>query len=988
MKEVVARKLEITPDDFATKIFGDTYGKDTGNAVYCDSSFKNVIAVSGLKFKAPVAIELLKNDLVADFAINNSKNGESLLFCYDRSSNNLKLLKADASGITEIQAPYTVVSEAVKQLHNAHQWAGQLNSEGEHEVDLLSPAPGPHFNINLLMGNRVGYAHALQTTPKSVVDRLGGGSFRSHAATQVLATRWDMRQEENGFPANRQFYILENNQKIFYSAEPTAANIESSKCIHGRNHTRIEYKTRCGLTIKRLIFILPQYQGLPLATEVQRIEIINHKDDERNLRIVYTGMFGNAQPMGQWEDVLYTNVIMQSRVLQNDDGSILAVGPDYYPPYTQGDQRFHTLMVREEEKVAFATEFCMNYNEFVGAGSLQEPQSLSRLSNNLYRKGPGFFAVAANFKVAPEGTRFIDNFTGLVSDKNNPDYSYSATYAAEIQSLVNTFKPDGMLERAFSCVLKFLDDYSGFIQLESSNAQMNTYFNKNLPFQVLYQTFVSRSFCQTQKGYRELGFREIQDIFASMYYFVSMGMPDFVKQLLKEWCSMVFEFGYAYHNFFWEGKEPGKWSDDALWFIQAVYRYISLTGDLAFLDEEVTIAGSQGQKRPVYETLKAILSYSAQISVGKHGLPLIDSADWNDCLKVDDNFINGPTKEKLYKEQIAREGKMGDPFQSDYSESVMNGFLLKLALDETLYLANEKGDTTYGETLREMTSRLYDNLQAHAWKEDYFTRVLINRYKDGRYTHLGAKGDGFSIDPDIDGVYFLNSFNWSILSDVASDEQIEKMLEVIDRTLKTPYGLKLVSPSDLGPITRISATDHYFPGDRENGGVFKHACMMATSAMFKAAKTVRDRALAQRLTDTAYWMLDIVVPFKALENPYVMCGNPRFCTQYNNSDTGENIGPMLSGTSTWLTLTLMNAYGIEYKGNGILFDPILKTDETKLCYVLNTGRALYKVTITKNQGFSRISDGKAVVVFDGTELGSNLVPVMSDGREHSVEISL
>ena len=175
-------------------------------------------------------------------------------------------------------------------------------------------------------------------------------------------------------------------------------------------------------------------------------------------------------------------------------------------------------------------------------------------------------------------TGIIDNFSGMISDKTNPDYSYHESFVNEIKALCDTFADPGALDQAFEKNMKFLDEYSGFIQLRSSNEMMNSYFNKNLPFQVLYQTFVSRSFGQTQKGYREIGFREIQDIFASMYYFVAMGMADFVKQLLKEWCSMVFELGYAYHNFFWEGKEPGRWSDDALWFIQAVYRYITLTG--------------------------------------------------------------------------------------------------------------------------------------------------------------------------------------------------------------------------------------------------------------------------------------------------------------------------------------------------------------------------------------------------------------------------
>ena len=59
--------------------------------------------------------------------------------------------------------------------------------------------------------------------------------------------------------------------------------------------------------------------------------------------------------------------------------------------------------------------------------------------------------------------------------------------------------------------------------------------------------------------------------------------------------------------------------------------------------------------------------------------------------------------------------------------------------------------------------RLSHSLQAHCWKEDFFARVLFNRYGDD-ITYLGAKNDGFSSDKDIDGTYFLNAFSWSILS--------------------------------------------------------------------------------------------------------------------------------------------------------------------------------------------------------------------------------
>ena len=183
---------------------------------------------------------------------------------------------------------------------------------------------------------------------------------------------------------------------------------------------------------------------------------------------------------------------------------------------------------------------------------------------------------------------------------------------------------------------------------------MNSYVNRNLPFQVFYQTFISRAFGQTQKGYREIGFREIQDLFMSMYYFAGMGRVSFIKELLREWCSNIYEFGYANHNFYWVGKEPGKWSDDALWFIQAVYRYICLTGEVSFLNEECNMADGAGKTRRVFDTIKAVIRYSSEISIGKHGLPLLDFADWNDCLKLDMDYIDGIEKKSYIQNNRRR----------------------------------------------------------------------------------------------------------------------------------------------------------------------------------------------------------------------------------------------------------------------------------------------------------------------------------------------
>lgn len=984
LKLATARDTTASAEDILRQTFADRIGTGSHiSALFTDSERHGAIGIAGLPFRLPAIQELLKQPALA--ALLPAEAGASALFVVSGESTGLSLYIRHAGKQEEsVEIPEAAAREALAELQAATGWAGSLNAEGEHVIDLRSPVPGPHFAVNLLLGNRLRFPHPLQTTPKSVVDRFGGGSFRSHAATQVLATRWDMRQEENGFPANRQFYLFEDGQQIFYSADPGDEGIESAVCRHSQNVTVISYRTCCGLEITRTIFILPHSDGLPLATEMQRIEIANHGKGDRRLRIVYTGMFGSAAPGALFEDVLYSNVIMQGGVLQDSSGAVAAISPDYYPEGGKHDLRFHTMIVHGEGGPVLPREYCVSYNEFVGTGSLHRPSGALRLSNILHRKGPGFFAVAGEVHIPAGSAATVDQLTGLVSDKSGAPWN-DTVLADEVGALVARFSNRSAADLALAESSSFVRDYGKFLQVFSGDENFDVFVNRNLPFQVLYQTFVSRSFCQTQKGYREIGFREIQDLYASMYYFVGMGRSALVKSLLKEWTGMVFELGYAYHNFFWVGKEPGKWSDDALWLVQAVYRYVMLTGDLEFLDESCPVAGQEAS-RPVFETLKAIIVYSGRISVGRHGLPLLDFADWNDCLKLDDTYLNGPAKEERYRKQLQAGGVFGDPLDSDYSESVMNAFLLKVAVDELSVLAARKGEQDYAAELNRFGTELRGRIQYHAWKDNFFARVLFNRYENGEYTYLGAAGDGLSSDPAADGSYFLNSFSWSILSGCADEAQIVVMLDTMKSHLMTPFGLKLVSSVALGRVSSHTASDEYFPGDRENGGVFKHACMMAAAAMFKGAKEVSDAGLAAELGNFGYWLLDRIMPFKTMEDPFAICGNPRFCTQYNNSETGENIGPMLSGTSTWLTLSLMEALGIEYTAQGIALNPILREEQTELSYTLKLGGSSYCIRIRKPEGFSRMRDGVASLTLDGRTLEDGLVPTPDDGLTHEVEL--
>lgn len=379
----------------------------------------------------------------------------------------------------------------------------------------------------------------------------------------------------------------------------------------------------------------------------------------------------------------------------------------------------------------------------------------------------------------------------------------------------------------------------------------------------------------------------------------------------------------------------------------------------------------------------AILAYSGNISVGIHGLPLLDKADWNDTLRLDKEVMKGPEKERRYREQLeTKNQKYGVPLENTLCESVMNACLLRIAADEVSEMAALTGKAADGKTAAALSWRIYSSMQENAWKGDFFARCLIN---DGRpYTYLGAGGDGLSLDPHINGSYYLNSYSWSILAEVATEQQIEVMLHKVEKYLKTNAGLKLCTLVDYEKLGVNTATAIYFPGDRENGGVFKHAAMMATVASLKAAKTVKDEALAKRLAELAWFMIDRTLPYTAMDDPFRLKGNPRFCTQYNNSETGENIGPMLSGTASWLTLAVYEFLGLDNQALPAL--PVLRPGQTATGYTLRWADTLLKVQIESDGIRFRAGEGTAYLL-DSVPV-SGVVSRPMDGGSHHLTIRL
>ena len=960
-----ARTQTLTAGEVIARRFAARIGGKALDAEFLRADRSAALGFLGLPYEAPVCAYLMNAPAVAVYIAGFS--GDQA-FCVEDG----RVLHLTGSG--EAPAPADVADEVLDIYRRVLASPGEINDRGELLLDLKAYPVGLHYPVNLLLGDRAGYPYPLCTTPKSALDGFGRGSFRASGGTQVLATRCTLRPEENGEPVNRQFYLVENGRQIFCSFDVNE-NVASAQCLHSQNRSVITYETDCALTVRRTIFLLPQEPDMPTAVEAQRVEIVNHTDRDRTLKIVMTGMFGIADPNTVANDIVYANIVAESEIYYRD-GRPAAMALHHKPKGCQGEKRFAALLCGGEG----FDEFCTSLPDLIGRGTLERPELVGHLPSRYSRKMAPFFAMGKTFTVKAGETAVIDELVGMLET----DGDAARLLDGQLAHLLDKYADPAALGRTLEGVEAFWDRYGAYLEPETGDHRLDVYVRRNLPFQVLYQTYVSRAFAWTQKSYRETGFREIQDIYASMYYLCADGKGALVRELIATWVRNVFAMGYAYHNFTFRGKEPGDCSDDQLWLVQAVYRYVTLTGDYGLLEEKFPVAGTD-TVRPLWDTIMAILEYSGSISVGVHGLPLLDKADWNDTLRLDREVLDGPEKERRYRRQMEEKGqRWGAWWENTLSESVMNACLLKIAADEAAEMAGAIGRETDGEKAAALSARLGESMQANAWKNGWFARCLFN---DGRpYTYLGAPGDGLSLDPAIDGSYYLNSYSWAILAKVATEEQIGSMLDAVEAYLKTDAGLRLCTLVNYDLLGVDTGTALYFPGDRENGGVFKHAAMMATVASLQAAKTVKSEALARRLAELAFFMIGRTVPYRTLDDPFVLKGNPRFCTQYNNSETGENIGPMLSGTASWLSLAVYEFLGVDVRADALRFAPVLPAGRERMAYTLRLADGTVRVEIAGGPDRFRAGETSAYTL-DGKTVGP-VIPRPVDGGEHTVRIVL
>lgn len=139
LKFNTARAAVASPEDILRQAFADRIDKGGRlSAVFTDSQCIGAVGVAGLPLRLPAIQELLKLPEVA--ALLPKEAGTSALFTVNDTGKALSLHIRHAGRQEQAKAiPEAAARAALVQLQAAPGWAGALNAEGEHVIDLHSP---------------------------------------------------------------------------------------------------------------------------------------------------------------------------------------------------------------------------------------------------------------------------------------------------------------------------------------------------------------------------------------------------------------------------------------------------------------------------------------------------------------------------------------------------------------------------------------------------------------------------------------------------------------------------------------------------------------------------------------------------------------------------------------------------------------------------------------------------------------------------------
>lgn len=706
-----------------------------------------------------------------------------------------------------------------------------------------------------------------------ISNNAGGYSFvKSGANGRHIRYRFNAINNDQ---PGRYIYLRDREKNDFWSASwmPVGKPLDKyeSECRHGTAYTVISAKYD---DIKsETLYYVPLNQ----AYEVWRIKITNEGNTPRKLSAFGYVEFTNDNNYEQDQVNLQYTLFITKTYFKRDKMIIQTINENC-GKNADGSNHRERFFACSGAKV---DAFCGDRDVFVGDyRNYSNPAAVDsgKCDNSLNYSGNACGALQSDIELAPGETKEIIYLLGQNYEEK----------AAEIADKYNDSK---IVCEELAELKKYWHEKINNLQVKTPDDKFNNMINVWNAYQCFITFIWSRAasfqYCGMRNGF---GYRDtVQDIQGIIHL-----APEWAYEQIKFMISAQVTNGAGLplvkynHN---AGKEntpddasyrsetghPSYRADDALWLFPTVYKYITESGNIAFLDEEISYANN-GESGTVYDHLKRAIKFSMD-NLGANNMPAGLHADWNDCLRM---------------------GKLGEStfvaFQLYYAIKILRGYAVM------------KNDSDYIAYLDDIFAKLDKTLQEKCWNDDRFIRGIT---ENGQV--IGNRNDP-------EASMWLNPQSWSVISGAASKEQATAAMDSVYRELNTDHGAMLLYPS---------YKEHAFDGalmllfnscTKENGGIFSQSQGWLILA---EAKLGRGNRAFEYWKETSPSSMNDNAEVRKLE-PYV---HGQFVEGKDSPHAGRAHVHWLTGTaSTVMVASVEGILGLNPEENGIRIDPCIPSE--------------------------------------------------------------
>jgi cyclic beta-1,2-glucan synthetase len=622
---------------------------------------------------------------------------------------------------------------------------------------------------------------------------------------------------------------------------------------------------------------------------------------------------------------------------------------------TEWDETARALFARNplsaefNQRIAFAalarelTSYTGDRREFLGRhGDRTQPAALRKGAGLSPRVGAALDPCAAlqtEIALAP-GERV--EVVALLGEANDRE---------EARDLIERYRTLSV-DEVLTAVRDRWNDLLDTLTVKTPDRALDLMLNRWLLYQTVSCRLWGRSAFYQSGG--AFGFRDqLQDAMA-----LALTHPSFLESQCLAAAAHQFEEGDVQH--WWHPPRSRgvrtRCSDDLLWLPFATAHYIETIGDETILASEVPFLrgpplapeASDAYFEPEVSPVSASLyehcarALDARLSVGRHGLPLIGSGDWNDGMN-----------------EVGEKGE---------GESVWLAWFLYANLVRFAPFAEQRGESTRAQRWRAHADSLRAAVEEHGWDGAWYRRAFFD---DG--TPLGtAQADECRIDSIAQ--------SWSVISGAADPERARRAMQsMAEYLIRAGDELALLLTP---PFNRAEPDPGYIrgyvPGVRENGGQYSHAaawCAIAYALLGESERAVEILAMinpiqrARTRSGVASYRVEPYVTAADIysESPHVRRGGWTWYT----------------GSAGWLYRAAVEwVLGIKKRGTRLIVQPCLPRDWPGFEAVLKFGDARYEIVVRNGTGPRKMAlDGRV------SEDPHTPIELIDDGSSHRVTIS-